>query len=652
MATSGSVSVTVTEWDTLKFSWTLASQSVANNTSSVKWEMSLITTGSGRISSTVDKAWSVTVNGTKYSGTNKIGIGNNETKVLASNTTTIAHDANGAKTFSFSFSQEFSITFSGKKIGTKSGSGSGTLTTIPRASSLTVSNGTLNTEQRLTITRADGSFKHRISYTCGTATGYAAGSSTDFTTGTSISWTPPVELASQNTTGTSVAVTLKLLTYTSGGTQIGTATKTVTMAIPASVKPSCSLKVTDPTGYADKYGAYIKGKSKFSVVVTPTLSYGSAIATYNTSANGAAYSAASFTTGTITSSGTLTISTTVKDKRGRSGTASTTRSALEYNAPAVTKLAVKRCNQDGTTNDQGNYVQVTYSGTVTSLNSKNSAAYVLKYKKTSDSAYTSVTLSAHAGKYSVTNATYMFAADNSFSYNVQLVITDDFSTTTKTTSASTGFTIINFLASGLGIALGKVAELAGYLDIGFKSMFRDKVVVINDQSIYGLKPDGSECNALTPSNANGNTVVGYGNYSAANGQTNVYGHDVHIGVSNISEPGIFRPYRRQGDSLTFTLRTSGYVTDAGKQVSFLVPLAMPIIGSPTVTVTSINGFVLRQDDKYTHGSTASVLVKPDSYSASMGMYYGVTVNAVFSNTTNVINNAPIGIYWNGTITFS
>lgn len=137
MATSGSKSVKVTSYDTLKFSWERTSYSVAKNTSTISWKMELIATANGKISSTASKDWSVTVNGTKYSGTNTVGISASSTKTLASGSTTIAHSVDGSKTFSYSFSQEFAITFSGSSIGTKSGSSSGTLTSIPRAASIT-----------------------------------------------------------------------------------------------------------------------------------------------------------------------------------------------------------------------------------------------------------------------------------------------------------------------------------------------------------------------------------------------------------------------------------------------------------------------------------------------------------------------------------
>lgn len=137
MATNGNVSVVVTKWNSLRFSWETTAQSIADNTSTVSWKLELITSGYGRIDSTRDKDYSIVVNGITYSGVNKIGIGNNETKTLASGSTVIGHNADGSKNFSFSFTQEFNITFSGEKLGYISGSGTGTLDSIPRHATLT-----------------------------------------------------------------------------------------------------------------------------------------------------------------------------------------------------------------------------------------------------------------------------------------------------------------------------------------------------------------------------------------------------------------------------------------------------------------------------------------------------------------------------------
>ena len=182
--------------------------------------------------------------------------------------------------------------------------------------------------------------------------------------------------------------------------------------------------------------------------------------------------------------------------------------------------------------------------------------------------------------------------------------------------------------------------------------FANNILIKNNECIMGYDTNGAEYNAFQAKNDNNNTVIGYDNYKNNSGQTNIYGTDINFGISNIATPGSYRPYRRKGDTMTLTLRTSGYVTNGGKDVSFWIPCSEPIIGSPTTTVTSGSGFVLRQGNKYTHGSDADTNVTPVSYEATATPYNGIYVKAVFSNTTNVTNNDAIGIYWNGTITFS
>lgn len=469
MASSGSKSVTVTQWDTLKFSWEVTSQSVVNNTSTVSWKLQLISTDSGRIDSSTSKNWSVTINGKTFSGTNTVGIANNATKTLASDTITIAHNANGTKTFAFSFSQQFSITFSGQSIGTKSGSGSGTLDTIARKSRLTASTGTLGTAQTLTVTRYDSSFTHTITYKCGSATGTVATKSSS----TSVSFTPPLTLAQQNTTGTSVSVTLTITTYT-GDTSIGTNSVTITCSIPASVKPSVSLAVADVYAYRTNFGAYVQGKSKLKIDITASGSQGSTIKAYKTTIDGKTYTTADITTAALSGSGTLTINTTVTDSRGRTASTTWDVNVLAYVAPKITSLSVKRCDANGNSNATGSYFKISFSAAMTALNNKNTASYSLQYKKTTATAYTTKALSDFAGDYSVPSGTYIFAADSG-AYNIVLTATDAFSKVTKTATGASTSMLMSWLSKGLGIAFGKVAELSGYFDCGFDAMFRKNV---------------------------------------------------------------------------------------------------------------------------------------------------------------------------------
>lgn len=491
MALSGSVSTSKYDGRYYTVSWT-ATQSVANNTSTVKWTLKAV---GGDVSWYAERTLKVVLGGsTVYSKTARV---ERYTGTIASGSKTITHNSAGEASFSISI--EGAVYVSTVNC---TGSGKFTLDTIPRKSTLSVGNGTLDTAQTLTVTRKSTNFTHTITAKCGSASTTIVTKSTD----TSISFTPPIAWASQNTTGTSVSVTYTITTY-SGSTSVGSNSYTKTCTIPASVKPSCTVTVSDATGYLATYGAYLKGLSKLKVVVTPTTSYGSAIASYSTVADNATYTASSFTTGVLSSSGTLTVKSTVTDKRGRSGTASASVSVLDYANPVISGISVLRCDEDGTENDKGEYTKVTFSASVTSLNNKNTATYRLQYKKSSDSSYTTVMLDDYKNNYSVENATYIFEADSGSSYEIIVTVADNFKSTDYVTSVSTGFTLLHFSASGKGMSMGKIVEIDNILDIGFLTRFYGGFLMV-------LLEDGTDLNDIKTPNfyhGNGTKTAGYVN---------------------------------------------------------------------------------------------------------------------------------------------
>lgn len=173
----------------------------------------------------------------------------------------------------------------------------------------------------------------------------------------------------------------------------------------------------------------------------------------------------------------------------------------------------------------------------------------------------------------------------------------------------------------------------------------------NASALKSHNASGEE-RSLIHYNASNNTVVGYGGYNAGEGRTYIYGNDVYIASKKAGESQ-YKAYYSAGDSITMTLYTAGFVTSGGASVRFLVPLSKPIIGNPTVTITSGSGLTLRQGTKYTHGSNSTTSVKPSKYETIGDTdWNGIAIVATMSDTTNVTNNDTLGVYWNGTITFS
>ena len=117
--------------------------------------------------------------------------------------------------------------------------------------------------------------------------------------------------------------------------------------------------------------------------------------------------------------------------------------------------------------------------------------------------------------------------------------------------------------------------------------------------------------------------------------------------------GAWRPYFCAGDSISATFGTAGYITSSGKDVIFIIPLSKPIVGNPTVTVTSVEGLMVRQNNKYLYGGSSTKYVKPSKYTVHSTLSGGcIHVFATMPNTKDVTNNSPCGIWANIKITFS
>lgn len=351
---------------------------------------------------------------------------------------------------------------------------------LQQKSTLTVSNGTLGTAQTLTVERQDSSFTHTITFKSGDMSSTICTNSSD----TSISWTPPLDFAKCNTTGTSISGIFTITTY-NGDVSVGSNTYSATYEIPSSVKPSCTVDVTDIMGYTDQYGSFVKGLSKLEVTVTPTLAYDSPITSYKTMFNGVMYSSQNIQIDYIGVSGTHIIESVVTDSRNRSSsTASVSISIIDYSPPVVSQMSVHRCDSDGAENQQGEYVRVDFSANVTPLNNLNSAEYILNYRRSDAVDWYGVALDELYGQYSVNDHCVIFAADTDSSYVVTITVEDNHIGTTQTANASTAFALFHFNAEGKGIAIGKISE-QNALEIGMTMYDKYGSLIGNGVAAYG-----------------------------------------------------------------------------------------------------------------------------------------------------------------------
>lgn len=491
MAKTGTITKTISTGYQLKLVWTVDSQNVANNTSSVTVKVQLVSTGASyTINSTATKNGSVTINGTKYSFTFSAALSGSQIKTLYTKTVTISHSADGSKTCAFSTTCGINVTLGSTYHGNVTASGSGTFNTIPRATVPTLSASSVNMGSSITINmpRAADAFTHTLTYKFGKATG-TIGSSL----ATSKAWTVPLTLASQIPSGTSGTCTITCKTY-NGSTLIGTKSIGFVAKVPAAVVPSIStINFTETVaGLAAQFLAFVQGKSKVKINIAAAGVYGSTIKAYKTTVDGQTLTGSAPTTSTL-SSGTKTVTVTVTDSRGRTAKQTKTLTVIPYAAPAIKGMKAVRCLSDGTENYEGTNCKIGFGYTISTLGSKNTSKYVLEYKAKSATTWTKL---KEGTGYVVSDTVITGAVMNTdSSYDVRLSVTDYFGTVRRTVEVPTAFTLIDFNSSGKAVAFGKVSEIAAGVEFGMPAYFS------NGETPEGAKviQSGTDCNSLLTS---------------------------------------------------------------------------------------------------------------------------------------------------------
>lgn len=434
-------------------------QSVANNTTTISWWLRIKKSSSSTSATWGNCSYSANVGGQQKSGSGQVNVAAGGTTALLSGQVTVPHSADGTLTISVSAS------ISGKIVGSVSGTQA--MTTIPRASSMTVSGNTLGSPVKMVISAASSGFKHLVNYNWGGETGFAVwdGSAGTYT------WTPPLSFASKIPNGTSGLCTLTLETY-SGQSMIGSKQYQLTLYVPSSVTPSVSaINVSEAVGgLAAQFGAYVQRKSRLRIQTDASGAYGSTISSCSVKVDGGTYSGTDVTSNSINSSGTVSITATVTDSRGRSASKTVSVSVAAYTAPAITALSAHRCNADGSYNTNGDYVYIDYAYHIAAVGNKNTHSATLSIKRSTGSDWTQVASNSAYSANTHVVPSQQFLSD--YQFDVRLVVADYFDSTPMTVRLPSAETILDIRADGKGIAAGKTAEEQDAFDSAWKIIGR------------------------------------------------------------------------------------------------------------------------------------------------------------------------------------
>lgn len=498
----------------LYISITQNSQDVAANTSNVTVKVTCSWTY-GSYNKNSKSGW-LKIDGTQYNFTSSFNTGQSTSGsgTLFTKTVNVTHGSTGAKTLACSASYT-----TGVSSGTITASASQTLTTIPRATTPTLSVSSVDMGGKVTINtpRAASSFTHDLAYS------FAGGSYVNIATGvgTSYAWTTP-DLASKVPNATSGVLTIRCITK-NGGTTIGTKTVTMTLKVPASVVPTISAVTLAETvsGLAAQFGAFVKGKSKVKVTITATGAKSSTIKSYSATADGRTYTAASFTTPALTTSGTLSVVVKVTDSRGRTATKTVTATILDYSKPSITGLSVYRVTDRGEADPNGTMAVISMAYNVPAMGGKNTARAVLEYKQSVASTWETLQTSTTLTAPPPVVPDVEFSPD--YQYDVRLTVTDWFGAqTTRTAVLSSAAVILDIGADGDCLGIGETAQFPGHVGIAWTlktkhgEIPRDAVVIPSGANLDDYKTPGY----YVFSSASAATIVGLP-FTSASGSVEV-----------------------------------------------------------------------------------------------------------------------------------
>lgn len=478
MATNGSFNTPSYMDLSIKFEWSVKSQSVDNNSTVISWLIrgdrpsnitGMLTCGN----------FAVTINGaTVYSTGRYDRVDVYNKTVIAAGEATIPHNADGTKTFGVSIQAAI---YYGEV--NNSGSAQFTLPQIARASEPTLSASSVNFGSAITVNtnRMSDKFTHALYYSIND------GAEVKITDGigASYKWTVPYSLMSNITSEKSATITFKLYTY-NGSTNVGNSTVSFTANVPdnSTTKPSVSLNSLLPvSGLPSKFSSlYVQGKSKVQANISSNGKYGATIKSCVMTVEGVSYGAAqNYTSGYLTGYGEKIVTITATDTRGLSNSVSQKINVIAYSAPKINVSTCKRCDANGNLSDSGTYLKIvaqrTYSKVMSGNTQNNFCLIRYRYKAKDYSAWTTILARDSLSSDMVsTGALLGGVLAVSTSYQVQIQALDDIGEYGETTINIETETVHTHKAPK-SIGFGKYSEVDNALDMGWD-------IELNDNEIY------------------------------------------------------------------------------------------------------------------------------------------------------------------------
>ena len=371
------------------------------------------------------------------------------------------------------------------------------LNTIPRAANFTLSKDSVyfGEEAVMTINKLGGNFDYQPQYRFGDIS-FWDGYVTD-------RWYLTPSRDDMNQIPNSTVGTATVILHTKKGDQvIGSQSKSLTLKVPEDVVPTIGdLKIEGRRLLKDYF---VAGKSSFRAeIVNASGVYGSKISSYNLSGAGLNSNSQSASSGEL-SEGTYQIKAKVTDSRGRSATKTKEIVVHSYYPPTL-QANVYRCNSDGSSNDEGIYVNIELMPNILNVAGANinDKKFKVEYRKVVDTDFKTKINWTDLESYTDKKIVSLGGGfDNSTSFVFKISIKDSYSTVELLASVSTMECISNFEKKGVGVR--KPYE-RGALDI-YGSIYSNESLTLGDNEEHGLTTIAGK--SLIKNNVHGGVDVG------------------------------------------------------------------------------------------------------------------------------------------------
>lgn len=455
-------------------------QNYESNYSKVKVSVELISNGASyTINSSAVKDLILSINGTDYTTNVTAGLTGNQVSTLFAKTVIVPHNADGTKLLAIDATLAIKVTLSGTYYENFWTGDSVYLAQIPRGSSIAnvTSNVVVNGTNKLAIniTRMYAAYKHSVSIRLGDYVTTIENVETYCEYAIPRSWLGAIP---NTVTGTGTVFITTFL----GNKRIGsTFSKDFKVTVPNDYIPSftdITLERINNDVPAD-WGIYVQNYSDVKATIVGAAGiYGSSIKKYEIQI-GDIKGTASSVTADLPKAGTVTIKGTVTDSRGRKVSTTKTITVVPYTLPVLDSIKLFRANSSGVESDEGTYIGGKIDFSYAHIGT-NSVATSIEYKLPNATDW------IYAGTYTNGQAFALGGGNLNIdkNYDVRIGLADEISWIGKVETLGTGFTTLDLLKGGKGIAFGKVAEVQNLADFGFKARFRNGFTVDG-----GITPD-------------------------------------------------------------------------------------------------------------------------------------------------------------------